>query len=110
MSMAKPIGTRPEDLAAQAQRLRELRATTGLSQEKFSASVGLGYGQWSNFESARQRIGIDAALTLARKMFVSLDWIYTGGGFQYLPPDLRDKLLRVQEADATAAQKPLKRA
>ena len=107
--MTKTSQIRPEDVVAQAQRLRELRATTGLSQEKFAESVGLGYGQWSNFESARQRIGIDAALTLTRKMFVSLDWIYTGNGMQYLPPDLREALRRVQETEATAAQKPLKR-
>lgn len=100
---------RPEDVSAIAERLRALRATTGLSQQKFADSVGLGYSQWANFESARNRIGLDAALTLVRKMGVSLDWIYTGQE-AWLPGPLRDQLRQAETQGLTAHQKPLKRA
>ncbi len=59
------------------ERLRALRATTGLSQEAFANEVGLNYKQWGNFE-AGSRIGLDAAITLVRKKHVTLDWIYFG--------------------------------
>ncbi|WP_336489718.1 helix-turn-helix domain-containing protein [Methylobacterium nigriterrae] len=81
----------PDALAAMAERLRNLRATTGLSQQKFATSFGLGHSQWANFESAKHRIGIDAALTLRREMGVPLDWIYLGDT-ACLPAALKDEL------------------
>jgi transcriptional regulator with XRE-family HTH domain len=68
----------PSSREAQIQRLRALRQTTGLSQQRFAESVGLTYQQWSNFEAGAGRIGIDAAITLAKRMRVPLDWIYLG--------------------------------
>jgi DNA-binding transcriptional regulator YiaG len=68
----------PASREAQAERLRALRQTTGLSQQRFAEDLGLGYSQWANFESGTQRIGLDAALTVTRKLRVPLDWIYLG--------------------------------
>lgn len=78
----------PASQEAQAQRLRALRQTTGLSQQRFADDMGLGYSQWANFETGTHRIGLDAALTLTRKMRVPLDWIYLGEA-AWLPSDLR---------------------
>lgn len=97
--MAIPKNTRPEDLDAIANRLRLLRATTGLSQHKFTEWVGLGYSQWANFEASKGRIGLDAALTLTRKMGVPLDWIYLGQE-AWLPSQLRDRLRDAERARA----------
>lgn len=69
---AEPFGAE-----AMAARLRALRATTGLSQQKFAEECGLGYKQWGNFETG-SRIGIDAALILVNKYRITLDWIYLG--------------------------------
>lgn len=93
---------RPEALPAIAARLRLLRATTGLSQQKFAARVGLGYQQWGNFEAAHGRIGIDAALTLCRAMPVTLDWIYRG-----IEDGLKVGLWREMEATAAAQAEPV---
>lgn len=90
-AMTRTAKVRPEDIKAIAARLKALRATTGLSQEAFAASVGLGSKAWANFEAAGGRIGIDAALCLTREMNVPLDWIYIGQRAM-LPADLRDKL------------------
>lgn len=97
---------RPEDVVAIATRLRSLRATTGLSQQAFSEKYGLGYKQWGNFEAARGRIGLDAALVLTREMGVPLDWIYTGQE-AWLPPGLREQL---RQAERMNEQKALRRA
>lgn len=100
--MPKETKIRPEEVAAIAARLRALRATTGLSQEAFAEKYGLGYKQWGNFEAARGRIGLDAALTLARELLVPLDWTYRGVE-AWLPADLRDKI-RAEIARAEAIE------
>lgn len=93
LRMPKTSKIRPEDVAAIAERLKALRASTGMSQEAFAKHVGLGYKQWGNFESAKGRIGLDAALTLARELKVPLDWIYLGEE-AWLPAALRDAIRR----------------
>jgi transcriptional regulator with XRE-family HTH domain len=102
--MSAPKNARPEDLDAIANRLRLLRATTGLSQHKFTEWIGLGYSQWANFEAAKGRIGLDAALTLTRKMGVSLDWIYLGQE-AWLPAQLRDRIREIEKAGTTSLRR-----
>lgn len=90
--MQKTSKIRPDDLAAISERLRALRATTGLSQQAFAAEFGFSYSQWANFESEKNRIGIDAALVLTTgRLRVPLDWIYLGQE-DWLPAGLRDKI------------------
>lgn len=101
----RPSNVRPEDVQAIAARMKALRATTGLSQEKFAASVGLSYKQWGNIEAGYARIGIDAALCLTREMAVPLDWIYTGQA-AWLPAGLRDKLKALEDAKVEEDAEP----
>ncbi len=75
--MARRPKTELVQLDEMAKRLRALRDTTGLSQERFAEKYGLGYKQWGNFETG-SRIGLDAALTLVHEFRVTLDWIYLG--------------------------------
>ncbi len=109
LSMNSAMSPHPASLEAIAKRLRALRATTGLSQQKFAERYGLGYSQWANFESARQRIGIDAALTLAQEMRVPLDWVYLGQE-AWLPAELRDKIHAAMEDPTAFGARPPKRA
>jgi transcriptional regulator with XRE-family HTH domain len=94
---------RPEDVVAIAQRMRALRATTGLSQQAFAEKYGLGYTQWGNIEAARGRIGIDAALVLARELHVPLDWIYLGEE-RWLYAGLRDQIREKMENPETPSR------
>ncbi len=106
MKIADP---RPESLEAIASRMRALRATTGLSQQKFAERYGLGPSQWANFETAQKRIGIDAALTLAREMRIPLDWIYLGQE-AWLPAELRDKIRAAMDDPRSSDMRSAKRA
>ena len=89
--MGRTSKVRPEDVSAIARRLRALRSTTGLSQEKFAARCGLGYKQWGNFEGEAGRIGLDAALALVREFGVTLDWIYLGHPYR-MPAELLEQI------------------
>lgn len=106
MKIADP---RPESLEAIASRMRALRATTGLSQQKFAERYGLGASQWANFETAQKRIGIDAALTLAREMRVPLDWIYLGQE-AWLPAGLRDQIRAAMDDPRSSDMRSARRA
>lgn len=75
--MTRLKGTHQSAVPEISRRLRILRATTGLSQQKFATTCGLEYRQWNNFEQG-SRIGIDAAMSLAKHYGLSLDWIYLG--------------------------------
>ncbi|ACL61082.1 helix-turn-helix domain-containing protein [Methylobacterium nodulans] len=94
---------RPEDVRAISARLRALRKTTGLSQEKFAARCGLGYKQWGNFEAEEGRIGIDAAIALVKEFGVTLDWIYLGHPYR-MPAELLEQIRAAAEPEAAAGK------
>lgn len=58
--------------------MRLLRLSSGLTQPKWCKRVGLNLQAWNSHETGRQRISLNAALTLCRSYGVSLDWIYRG--------------------------------
>lgn len=89
-------------MQAMAHRLLALRVSTGLSQSEFAKEYGFSQTQWSNFERAVGRIGIDAALVLNQRLKAPLDWIYTGET-AWLPAGLRDRIAQVPPAEIKRA-------
>lgn len=58
-------------------RLKELRAKTGLSQAKYAQLIGVSSGNISNWESGSLP-GALALKKIAQKTMCSVDWILTG--------------------------------
>ncbi|MEN6412828.1 MAG: helix-turn-helix transcriptional regulator [Veillonellales bacterium] len=58
-------------------RLKELRARTGLSQAKFAQLIGVSSGNVSNWENGSLP-GALALKNIAQKLMCSVDWILTG--------------------------------
>lgn len=61
-----------------AGRLSIVREVTGLTQTEFARRAGLGVAAWNNYEAARKRISIDAAIALCEVYKLTLDYIYVG--------------------------------
>jgi transcriptional regulator with XRE-family HTH domain len=61
-----------------ADRLRQLREATGLSQTEFGRRYGFSGPAWNNYERGCSRINLDDAIRLALLLGTTLDWIYTG--------------------------------
>ncbi len=59
-------------------RLKELRAKTGLSQAKFAQLIGVSSGNISTWESGSSLPGALALKNIALKLGCSVDWILTG--------------------------------
>lgn len=70
------------------------------SQAKFAALTGIATNAWNNLEKGRNRISVDTALTLAKTIGVTLDWIYRGGDNEYrLPGDILEKFRQVRGSE-----------
>ena len=52
----------------------------------------IGLQSWNNYERGHSRIELDAALRIARKTGVLIDWIYLGLHEDRLPSDIREKI------------------
>lgn len=61
-----------------AQRLALVREVEGLSQAEFAGRANINSNAWNNYERARKRISIDAAVRLSRTYNLTLDYIYLG--------------------------------
>ena len=61
-----------------AQRLSIVRQASGLSQTEFARRAGLGTSAWNNYETARKRISLDAAIRICETYQLTLDYIYLG--------------------------------
>ena len=102
--MARQSKLRPEETSEICLRMKAVRRWTGLSQEKFAKTYGLGKSQWTQIEGGN-RIGLDAAITLVREMRLTLDWIYLGDPAR-MPGDTLAELraiiadLKAETADA----------
>jgi transcriptional regulator with XRE-family HTH domain len=81
-----------------SRRLRALREAYTPSQVEFCEMVGLKPPAWNNYEKGTNRISLDAALALAQKTGVSLDWIYYGDE-SGLPLRLASKLTTPPSAE-----------
>lgn len=68
------------------------------SQTAFCLMTGIQTNAWSNLEKGINRISVDTAMILSRRLGVSLDWIYQGEAFErFLPGDLIEKLRIARE-------------
>lgn len=108
-SGAMPFRGSPLDLESNeaiARRMRVLRKALGETQAEMSqmfnpeADGGQLWGNYENYGTRDwRRISVDNAIILAKKLSISLDWIYLGR-LNYLPIDLAD---RFRDAEAVIA-------
>lgn len=67
-----------ESHEAISERLRLTREALGLSQVELCRRTGISTTTWNNYEKGINRISLDEAFKLKRRLSVSLDWIYFG--------------------------------
>jgi transcriptional regulator with XRE-family HTH domain len=94
----------PADTALNAigARLEALQYAMGWEDQKaFATYLGLTPQAWNNWIHGRKRIGIDAAIVVAQRTGVDLDWIYRGDP-SGVPTRLVEKLLQYQSDKKTA--------
>lgn len=78
----------PKTLPEIARRMRLLRQTTRwegdrdrgapLTVAEFSKETGINRTMWHNIEAGFSRIGVDAAMKLCERFYITLDWIFRG--------------------------------
>ena len=88
----------PSAIPEIAGRLRLFRKAVAKNQTELCTRTGITRAAWSNYENARDRIGLDAAMKLCRTYGVTLDWIYFGGE-EYLRSHLIKSLREAEKAD-----------
>lgn len=80
------IAPREDSNDAVGRRLQAIRLAYGalqkrdkpISQAEFARLCAIGASAWNIAETGDNRIGIDAALSVARRTGATLDYIYTG--------------------------------
>lgn len=80
-----------------AQRLALVREVAGMNQVAFAQRAGIASNAWNNYERARKRISIDAAIALVATYQLTLDYIFLGDASN-LPYKLATALEAVREA------------
>lgn len=70
-----------------AKRLKWLRENTGLTQGKFAKSIGVSNTQYNNWETGRQRLSLEGALSINRVYGTTLDFLFLARRGD-LPPEL----------------------
>lgn len=66
-------------------RLKQVRASLGITQKTMSARLGLGTTTWQSYELGKNLPGTEIYLKLAQ-MGYSIDWILTGAGTMLRTP------------------------
>lgn len=61
-----------------ANRLKIFRESLGVSQAELCRQTGFSSAQWAQYETAKRRISLEAALLLNRTYGVTLDYIFLG--------------------------------
>ncbi len=59
-----------------AKRLKWLRENTGLTQAAFAESIGVRPTQYNNWETGRQRLSLEGALSVNRVYGTTLDFLF----------------------------------
>jgi transcriptional regulator with XRE-family HTH domain len=75
------------------QRLGRSREALGLNQRQMAEIADVSEANWSDFESSKRRISLNAAIRLSEDFGLSLDWIYFGRP-DFSPHCLSKKLAR----------------
>lgn len=66
------------DIGLIAERLALVREVEGMTQADFSARAEINPNAWNNYERARKRISLEAAIKLCETYHLTLDYIYLG--------------------------------
>ena len=76
------------------ERIKELRKTLGLTQEKFGERVGLKKSAISQIESGVNGVTDQLRLAVFREFNVNEDWLRTGEGSMFVEPDEDEEIAR----------------
>jgi transcriptional regulator with XRE-family HTH domain len=96
---------RPDSVAAISSRLRALRLSSGLPQNRFAETASITPPAWNNYEKGTSRISLDAALKLCGVTGASLDWIYRGIE-STLPVSLAERLRKSAKLEGSKGGQP----
>jgi len=91
--MAGKRGKKPSSGDGFAERLRQLRAQRGLSQEELGEKVGLHYNHIGRYERAESRPSAAKLSALAEALGVSSDYLINGNSTDYARARFEDKEL-----------------
>lgn len=76
------------------ERIKELRKSLGLTQEKFGERVGLKKSAISQIESGVNGVTDQLRLAVFREFNVNEDWLRTGEGSMFVEPDEDEEIAR----------------
>ena len=76
------------------ERVKELRKSLGLTQEKFGERVGLKKSAISQIESGVNGVTDQLRLAVFREFNVNEDWLRTGEGSMFVEPDEDEEIAR----------------
>jgi transcriptional regulator with XRE-family HTH domain len=100
----------PESVEAIAERLRLIRLAYGrvqgyareMSQVEFARLVEMSKAAWNNAETGDNRIGLDNAMSIYRRIGVTLEYIYFGNP-RLMPHALMTEIEKLQPKVAKRA-------
>ena len=81
-------------------RLLLSRTVIGLDQHTFASAAGLSQPRYSQYETGRRLLTIEAAIALSNKFSLTLDWLYRGDPSS-LPGHMIPLLLATRKAPKT---------
>lgn len=92
------------------QRIRDLLQIKGLSQTALCVAIKEPKTKFNNYliESSTNLIPPDVASKICDKFEVTLDYIYRGK-FSLIPPELRDEILRLEQARAMSQKRTVRK-
>ena len=76
------------------ERVKEVRKSLGLTQEKFGERVGLKKSAISQIESGVNGVTDQLRLAVFREFNVNEDWLRTGEGSMFVEPDEDEEIAR----------------
>lgn len=79
---------------AENERVKELRKTLRLTQEKFGERIGVKKNTISQIESGVNGVTDQLRLAVCREFRVSEDWLRTGEGEMFVKPDEDEEITR----------------
>ena len=76
------------------ERVKELRKSLGLTQEKFGERVGVKKNTISQIESGVNGVTDQLRLSVCREFNVNEDWLRTGEGSMFVEPDEDEEITK----------------
>ncbi len=78
-------------------RLKQLRKTLNMNQKDFGASIGLSQNQIAQMESGTRNLTTRNADIICKTHNVNPEWLYTGEGNMFMPPEEKSTLEELAE-------------